>query len=247
MSTSIRSQIRTCAFDTIFSINVPHILEKIFFFLDYDSFQQCRHVNKAWNDLLTSDSYLKKAKSIFHEEILEDQKKLLYASLDGNTKDVKSLLHSGLVDVNFVDRRYFVLPIAVAAGKGHKEVVQVLLDHGADVNSENRSDLGFITPLQFATDGGNLEVMKLLLDRGAEPNKTNTNGWTPLHYACNVQNVVKHPCRKYQLDVIKLLLDRGADPTLRERSGKIPLDLVDVEKHQEVAKILTERGFDLSV
>ena len=72
----------TCAFDPLFTRSVPHILEKIFFYLDYDSFQQCVRVNTTWYELLTSDSYRKKAKTLFCEEIFNDQRRLLKASLD---------------------------------------------------------------------------------------------------------------------------------------------------------------------
>ena len=48
----------TCGFDTLFtSVNMPHILEKIFFSLDYDSLKACRQVNGAWRQLLSSDKY----------------------------------------------------------------------------------------------------------------------------------------------------------------------------------------------
>ena len=41
-----------CAFDTLFGRSVPHILEGIFFSLDYKSFKNCMDVNKRWNELL---------------------------------------------------------------------------------------------------------------------------------------------------------------------------------------------------
>ena len=85
-----------CAFDKLFSINVPLILEKIFFHLDYDSFQQCLRVNKAWTELISSDLYLEKAKSMFEEDILEAQEKLWQWSFRGNIKEVKSCLKNCL-------------------------------------------------------------------------------------------------------------------------------------------------------
>ena len=46
-----------CAFDTLFSKSVPHILEKIFFSLDYASFKNCLEVCSEWNGLLTTKQY----------------------------------------------------------------------------------------------------------------------------------------------------------------------------------------------
>ena len=52
-----------CTFDTLFSKNVPHLLEKIFLSLDYKSYKRCLEVSKLWNDLLTSKSFQRKGKS----------------------------------------------------------------------------------------------------------------------------------------------------------------------------------------
>ena len=45
----------TSNFDKLFSKYVPHIVEKIFLNLDYDSLMACCEVSKAWNELLSSE------------------------------------------------------------------------------------------------------------------------------------------------------------------------------------------------
>lgn len=70
----------TRSFDTLFTKSFPHILEKIFFSLDYASYKTCMEVKKAWNELLKSESYHKKSKTVFYKGILEDEKKLHRAS-----------------------------------------------------------------------------------------------------------------------------------------------------------------------
>ena len=52
-------------FDLLFRKNVPHILEKIFLYLDYESYKSCLMVNKRWNQFLTSDSFKRIGKSTF--------------------------------------------------------------------------------------------------------------------------------------------------------------------------------------
>ena len=42
---------------TLFNKSVPHVFEKIFFSLDYDSFLACGNVSKSWNELLSTESY----------------------------------------------------------------------------------------------------------------------------------------------------------------------------------------------
>ena len=41
----------------LFTESVPHVLEKIFFSLDYESFKTCKEVSISWNKLLTSESF----------------------------------------------------------------------------------------------------------------------------------------------------------------------------------------------
>ena len=63
------------AFATLLNRTVPHILEKIFLSLDYESFKTSMEVDKNWRGHLTSDTFLIKAKSTFPNEILTDENK----------------------------------------------------------------------------------------------------------------------------------------------------------------------------
>ena len=64
-------------FDALLKKNVPHILEKIFFNLDYKSFLTCRKVSKKWRDLLTSKSFQLKEKTVYIEELRNHIKEAL--------------------------------------------------------------------------------------------------------------------------------------------------------------------------
>ena len=79
-------------------------------------------------------------KSLFHEEISEDEDCLHKASEEGNKEEVGRLLSTGLLDVNFLKEDASVrwkqksTPLLKASESGHKDVVQFLLDRGADPN-----------------------------------------------------------------------------------------------------------------
>ncbi|XP_065828038.1 poly [ADP-ribose] polymerase tankyrase-1-like [Oscarella lobularis] len=106
-------------------------------------------------------------------------------------------------------------PLHFAAGFGRKEVVETLLQCGANVHA--RDDGGLI-PLHNACSFGHAEVVQLLLTSGADPNTRDNWNFTPLHEAAI----------KGKIDVCIVLLQHGADPNIRNTDGKTPLDLADV-------------------
>ena len=91
-----------CAVEIFFRRNVPHILEKIFLSLDYESYKTCMEVSNKWQNLLTSNSYQRKAKILFQNEITADEKKLRYAAQYGNIEEVARLLSNKMLDINCV-------------------------------------------------------------------------------------------------------------------------------------------------
>ena len=64
----------SCSFDILFAKNVPHILEKIFLSLDYESFKNCVKVNDAWKNLLTSEAFKRKWMIVYQEAMLTEEK-----------------------------------------------------------------------------------------------------------------------------------------------------------------------------
>ncbi|KAH8817009.1 hypothetical protein F5884DRAFT_748483 [Xylogone sp. PMI_703] len=102
--------------------------------------------------------------------------------------------------------------IHFAAYSGDKEVVQFLLNCGAEVDS--RSSRG-ATPLHKALEGGREEITEVLIDSGADPNTTLLYGRTPLHFAAALG----------QKRAVDYLLRKGADPNLRDVFGNRPYEV----------------------
>ena len=102
-------------FDRLLASNQNVVfLEKIFLSLDYESFLSCCEVSSAWNDLLTSESIRKGARSLFGDA--DEKAHKLFE--EGTKGEVRRLLSSGLVDVNRI--LYGSTPLCLAVKRGHK-------------------------------------------------------------------------------------------------------------------------------
>ena len=216
-----------CAFDKLIARNVPHILEDIFFSLDYESFKTCAKVSRAWAELLESDTFRSKEESLFKK-----YKGKLFASASiNNVDEVRRLLSKKLADVNGLGDDK-ITPLQIAALNGNEEVVKLLLDSGA---KPNRTKICSSTPLHLAAIQGRSNVVKILLDRGADPNMANGEGRTPLHDTINIVLNITVP--KF-IDIIKMLLDAGADPCRADKDGITPLYLSYIARSADLKQIL---------
>ena len=89
-----------CQFGEVLPRNFPHILEKIFLNLDYETFKTCFEVCKTWRELIMSELLQKKAMCIFYAEIEEDEKKLVGAAREGRMTIIIGLLSTNMVNIN---------------------------------------------------------------------------------------------------------------------------------------------------
>lgn len=64
------------------------------------------------------------------------------------------------------------MPLNWASDYGHVDVVKLLLDRGADINTKDKE--AGSTPLHGASSLGYVDVIKLLLEKGADINAKDT-------------------------------------------------------------------------
>ena len=218
----------SCAFNILTTKSVPHILEMIFFSLDYESFKNCMVVSKTWRNILTNEQFQWRGKSVFGDEIEKD---LFNSSRYGKLKEVESILSMFRVDINCIGGRYQATPLCEAGIKGHKELVTLLLNKGAN---PNKADDKGRTPLHWSAVRGRKNIVHLLLDGGSDPNIGAKCGGTPLHWAAQFGY-------KY---VVKLLIDKGAEVSIADRDGDTALHLAAFFGKKDVVELLLDKGAD---
>jgi len=80
-------------------------------------------------------------------------------------------------------------PLIIAAAYGHKDVVQILLDNGANIDHQENDG---VTALLFAAINGEKDVVQLLLDNGAN-RRLKSNLGTACIYNGRVDYII--PCQ----------------------------------------------------
>ncbi|KAM9412185.1 poly [ADP-ribose] polymerase tankyrase-2-like isoform 1-T1 [Salvelinus alpinus] len=156
------------------------------------------------------------------QDLLRGDAALLDAAKKGCLARVEKLCSSDNVNCRDAQGRHSTL-LHLAAGYNNLEVAEYLLQHGAEVNSQ---DKGGLIPLHNAASYGHVDVGALLIKYDACVNATDKWAFTPLHEAA----------QKGRTQLCALLLAHGANPALRNQEGQSPLDLVTVD---DVRALLT--------
>jgi ankyrin repeat protein len=152
------------------------------------------------------------------------------ASAAGKTDNVKQLLEGDASLIRTYSHDGFTA-LHLAAFFGHPELLNFLLDKGANPNAVAHNPMS-VTPLHSAAAHYQPDVatqmVAALIEHGADVNAKQEGGFTALHSAAQNGNI----------GLIRLLLDHRADPQARSQDGKTPRDLAVESKHEEAAKLL---------
>lgn len=151
------------------------------------------------------------------------------------------------------------LPLAVgiwnAVDSGHIESIEMLLNEGVDVNSEddqgwsvldqalasnNKECIDLIKSkggksnanksIFIASGIGDLEAVKIHLESGVDVNLKDDSGWTALHYASDRKNVAS------------LLIQKGAKLNAMNADDDTPLDKAIEWEDSETADLIRKHG-----
>lgn len=173
---------------------------------------------------------------------------------------VKTLLQQHQVDANrrvftFIDEeapsgmKYVTrTPLFVASQLGDLALVQILLDHGAEVNRQDY--LGF-TPLMAASKMGHAKVVRFLLAKGADVHDS-SDGHADIHEETDVLRPTTGAtslflaCEKGHLAIVKRLLSYGAEADVEREDTLTPLSMALHRGYDNVAIQLIKAGANVT-
>jgi ankyrin repeat protein len=158
------------------------------------------------------------------------------AADEGHEETAAFLLDQG-ADATATNDYYGETPLMLACYKGHRGIMQVLIQHMGEEGLEMR-ERWEMTALHVAAAWGHAETVALLLSKGARADVRSTNraGQTPLISAC----------RYGHMDVVRVLVHHIGDEALEETNedGETALHYAASGGHEKVVEFLLSHGAD---
>jgi ankyrin repeat protein len=221
--------------------------------------------NLIWRQFLqgktvTETVEKKQAFTSFEQPATQTYTNLHFHACVGSTKDSTNAFESSSSgELNKMDH-HGNTPLIWAASEGNDDIVQLLVEQGANVNTQNFAgetalflaaargfdtivhtllenganvqitNLDGATALHMAVANGNLSTMTLLVKYGAFVNSQDDNGDTPLHYAV----------REEQARLVEMLVSHcNADVDLMNDDQETPLELASCLESTNIVRILS--------
>uniref|UniRef100_UPI001AACA070 ankyrin repeat domain-containing protein n=1 Tax=Facilibium subflavum TaxID=2219058 RepID=UPI001AACA070 len=172
----------------------------------------------------------------------------------GNIEEVKYYLSNG-GNVNISNKNREDTPLLhVAVFYGHREIVQLLIENGADVDITNSHGT---TALHLASKKGNAEIVKLLLEAGADITAETIDGKDNIRTALDLAftfdrawevGIVEDECRARQEEIAeieedKLLSEFNSAALIVDRNAQMQRRA----EHFNAIKLLLSYGADVNI
>jgi ankyrin repeat protein len=126
-------------------------------------------------------------------------------------------------------------PLLYAAWVGDKELCQLLIKYGADVNIQSLPDQ--INALIIASEKEDEEICKLLIEHKAHVNAQDDRGFTALMASAPNNSDA----------IARLLIKNGADANIRAKNNMTALCIAASQGQKSICKLLLAAGAEMNV
>ncbi|KAG8179340.1 hypothetical protein JTE90_007613 [Oedothorax gibbosus] len=158
---------------------------------------------------------------------------LHYAVWRGDLETIRFLKRYDM-DINAKDARVGKTPIHIAAEHGYIDVINYLIENGANVESYDERGR---TPLYYSVMMDQYEAFKNLIDKGADINIKNNHFKTLLHVSGFNNNK----------EIIEYLVKAGLEINAKDENGWTPLHIAVYNHKLDIFQVLADLGADLFV
>ena len=160
-----------------------------------------------------------------------------------NSQSKTDTTHANGVNLNELDPQGRT-PLTLAIKTGNIEIINFLIDHGADINQMDRYSQN--TPLTTAISHANPDIVQLLIQAGANINQVEGLDFTPLARSIIGYRLSSQEEQRNLLKIMRILIDHGANVSQSSSRGNVLLiEAVDNES-VEIAKLLIDAGADIN-
>ena len=141
---------------------------------------------------------------------------------------VQNLIQNGS-DVNELDANQDA-PLVIAAYKGYTEIVEKLLEAGADITAVDPEMKA--TALHAAAYAGRTDAAQVLIAYKIDIDKQGPyNGYTALHDAIWQNNI----------ETARVLIEAGANLEIKSKDGLTPLDLAKARDRKQIVTLIEQK------
>ncbi|OHD14697.1 MAG: hypothetical protein A2Y34_13510 [Spirochaetes bacterium GWC1_27_15] len=176
----------------------------------------------------------------------------------GNLELIKKIIKSNTVPINYLDNGYKASALSWAAFKGHKDVIEYLIQNGADPHIKNNLGLNAIDLANSSNFKEVADYLTNLIVKGEEFISFCENGdivkvkeyienkIVPINYVgirAKATGLMWGTFKKHK-DIVKYLVQKGADVNLKNESNATALQIAQLPEinDKEIIEMLKKSG-----